>query len=63
MERVFASQIIPEEGGSIALIFLELQGDLHSGKEVVLVGNMGQLIPLGNLELSRLGLCMLEGVL
>ena len=55
MERVFASQIIPEEGGSIALICLELQ-DLHSGKEVVLVGNMGQLIPLGNLELSRLGL-------
>ena len=56
MERVFASQIIPEEGGSIALICLELQGDLHSGKEVVLVGNMGQLIPLGNLELSLLGL-------
>src|SRR4029434_8636772 len=45
------------------LIFMEFQGYLHSGNEVILVINRGQLIPLGNLKLSCLGLCMSEGVL
>ena len=40
------------------LIFLELQEDLHSGNEMVLMGFRGQLISCGNLELSHLGLCM-----
>ena len=45
------------------LIFLVIQGGPHSGNKEILVGNRGQLIPWGKLELGHLGLCMLEGEL